>query len=72
MAEQYVESIFIRQDNRPETDTPMLEDDDCDAVFEFEGTIVLKQILKSVTNATRNRHDYVFQIVSIGKLQKES
>lgn len=72
MTEKYKESILIRQDNRPETETPMLEDGDCDALFEFEGVIKLKQILKSVTNATHNRQDYVFGIVSIGKLNKES
>ena len=71
MAEEYVESIIIRQDNRPETETPMLEDGDCDALFYFEGTIQLKQILKSVTNATHNRQDYVFNIVSIGELEKQ-
>ena len=71
MPEQYLESIIIRQDNRPETETPLLEDDDCDALFEFEGVVKLKQILKSVTNATHNRQDYVFKIVSIDKLTKE-
>ena len=71
MAEEYVESIIIRQDNRPETETPLLDDDDCDAIFEFEGIIQLKQILKSVTNATHNRQDYVFNIVSVGKLEKQ-
>ena len=69
--EKYVESILIRQDNRPETETPLLNDDDCDALFEFEGVVKLKQILKSVTNATHNRQDYVFELVSIDKLQKE-
>ena len=71
MVEKYVESILIRQDNRPATETPLIEDDDCDALFEFEGVIQLKQVLKSVTNATHNRNDYVFEVVSIDKLQKE-
>ena len=71
MPEEYVESIIIRQDNRPETETPLLDDDDCDALFEFEGIVQLKQILKSVTNATHNRQDYVFNIVSVGKLEKQ-
>ena len=70
MAEEYIESIIMRQDNRPESTTPMLEDDDCDALFEFEGVVKLKQILKSVQNAVHNRHDYVFEIVSIDKLEK--
>ena len=69
--EKYVESILIRQDNRPATETPLLNDDDCDALFEFEGVVKLKQVLKSVTNATHNRNDYVFEIVSIDKLKKE-
>lgn len=72
MPEQYIESIIIRSDNRPETETSMFENNDCDALFEFEGIVKLKQILKSVQNATHNRHDYVFEIVSISKLQKEN
>jgi len=71
MPEEYVESIIIRQDNRPETETPLLDDADCDALFEFEGIVQLKQILKSVTNATHNRQDYVFNIVSLDKLEKQ-
>ena len=71
MAEEYIESIIIRQDNRPETETPLLEDTDCDAEFEFEGTVKLKQILKSVQNATHNRHDYVFKVISLDKLEKQ-
>ena len=71
MPEEYVESIIIRQDNRPETETPLLDDGDCDALFEFEGVVQLKQILKSVTNATHNRQDYVFNIVSLDKLEKQ-
>jgi len=71
MVEKYKESIIIRQDNRPEVETPLIEDSDCDALFEFEGVVKLKQILKSVTNATHNRQDYVFEIVSIAKLKKE-
>ena len=69
--EKYIESIIIRQDNRPEADAPSLEDDDCDAVFDFRAQIQLKQINKAVQNSTHNRHDYVFKIVSISKLQKE-
>lgn len=71
MAEEYVESIIIRQDNRPETETPMLEDNGCDALFKFEGTVQLKQILKSIQNAQHNRQDYVFEIVTIDKLERE-
>ena len=69
-SEQYVESIIMRQDNRPETETPMLEDSDCDSLFEFEGTVQLVQIVKSVQNAVHNRHDYIFKLVSIDKLEK--
>jgi len=71
MAEEYVESIIMRKDNQPEVTTPSFADDDCDATFEFEGKVKLVQILKSVQNATHNRHDYVFQIVSVDKMQKE-
>ncbi len=70
MAEEYVENIIIRQDNK-EVDVPTFEDIDVDAIFEFEGTVQLIQILKSVQNATHNRHDYVFKIVDITRLQKE-
>jgi len=69
--EQYVESIIIRQDNRPESETPLFGDVQCDALFEFEGVIQLKQIIKAVQNNTHNKHDYVFRIISIDKLQEE-
>jgi hypothetical protein len=71
MAEKYVESILMRLDNMPEAETPLFDDDDCDRLFEFEGVVQLKQIIKSVQNAVHNRHDYVFKIVSIGKLKEE-
>lgn len=71
MAEEYVESILIRQDNNPHTPTPMFENNDLDDLFEFEGILQLKQIEKSIQNAVHNRHTYVFKIVSIDKLQKE-
>lgn len=70
-AEKYIESIIIRQDSRPEVDAPSLQDDDCDALFEFRGTVKLKQILKSVQNSTHNRYDYVFEIATIDRLRKE-
>ncbi len=69
--EKFIESIIIRKDNQPEVDTPTFVDDDCDAVFEFEGKIKLTSINKTIQNASHNRHDYVFQIQSIGKIQKE-
>ena len=69
--EKFIESIIMRKDNQPEVDTPTFMDDDCDAVFEFEGKIQLKSIQKAIQNATHNRHDYVFEILSIDKMQKE-
>jgi hypothetical protein len=69
--EQYIESIIIRQDSRPETETPFCVDAQCDSLFKFKGVIQLKQILKSIQNATHNRHDYIFNIVSIDELQEE-
>lgn len=71
MPETYIENILIRQDRRPETETPLLNNEDCDAEFEFEGVLVLKQIIKSVQNATHNTHDYVFQIKSVTRLEKQ-
>lgn len=71
MAEQYIESIIIRSDNRPHVSEPMFQDADVDAVYEFEGKIQLVQILKSIQNVQHNKHDYVFKIVSIDKIQKE-
>ena len=71
MAEQYIETIIIRHDNRLEVDTPTFADTDVDGIFEFEGTIKLVQILKSVQNAVHNRHQYVLKIETIIKLQKE-
>ena len=71
MAEQYVETILIRQDKRPEVETPSFADDDADGIYEFEGTIQLKQINKTIQNATHNRHDYVFKVVNITKIEKQ-
>lgn len=71
MAEQYIENIIIRRDGF-QTDIPSLTDDQCDATFEFEGRLQLKQIIKSVQNATHNRHDYVFTITQIKKLEQET
>lgn len=71
MPESYIESIIIRMDNVDSGYTPMLNDDDIDELFEFEGVLELKQIVKSVQNKTHNRHDYVFKINSIAKLEKE-
>lgn len=48
MAGHYVESVIIRQDNVDTGDTPAFNDDQCDKEFEFEGKIILKQIIKSV------------------------
>ena len=69
--EKLIESIIIRKDNQSEVDTPTFSDDDCDAVFEFEGKIKLTGINKAIQNATHNQHSYVFEILSIDKMQKE-
>ena len=69
--EEYIESIIMRKDNQPVVIVPSFSDDDCDGVFEFEGKIQLKNIQKSIQNATHNRHDYVFAILSIDKMRKE-
>ena len=71
MAENYIEKIIIRQDSRPEVQTPTFDDIDIDELYEFEATLTLKQIIKSVRNKDHNNHDYVFHINSIDKLQKE-
>jgi hypothetical protein len=70
MAEEYIESMLIRQDGVHAL-VPTFEDTDMDVVYEFEGTVRLVQTLKSVQNAVHNRHDYIFRIVSIDKMQKE-
>lgn len=72
MAEEYKECMLIRCDDAPPVLTPSFVDADVDVVFEFEGTIKLVQILKSIQNATHNKHDYVFKIVNVTKIQKES
>lgn len=72
MAEEYVESILIRDDNRIEVGVPTFADNDCDEIFEFEGTIKLVQIAKSVQNKFHNRHDYIFKIQEITKLERQS
>lgn len=70
MAEKYIESIIIRQDNRPESETPLFNDEDCDKAYKFDGHIQLKQIIKSVQNASHNRHDYVFVITDVQDLEE--
>lgn len=72
MAEKYIESILIRQDNIDNGDIPMFSDNDCDKIFEFDGTVKLVQIAKSVQNKFHNRHDYIFRIESIGKLERQN
>lgn len=67
--EQYIESVIIRKDNVT-SDEPHFTDEQVDAEFEFEGTVKLVQILKSVQNATHNRHDYVFKITEIKKIKE--
>lgn len=70
--ESYVESILIRKDFPDSGIEPLFDDNDCDEIFEFKGTIKLIQIAKSVQNKFHNRHDYVFKIVEIEKLEKQS
>lgn len=69
--EKFIESIIMRKDNQPEVIVPSFADEDCDTVFEFEGRVKLTSINKTVQNASHNRHDYVFQIISVDKMQKE-
>lgn len=71
MPEEYIESIIIRHDGKHKFAPPSFDDPDVDSIYEFEGTIKLKQILKSVQNAVHNRHDYVFVIENITKIQKQ-
>lgn len=69
--ENYIESILIRQDNVDNGDTSAFSDEDCDELFEFKGTVKLVQIAKSVQNKFHNRHDYIFKIESIEKLERQ-
>ena len=71
MAERYVESFIMRQDNNPDVLEPTLTDDDCDSEFELKATVKLMQIEKSVQNAVHNRHVYVFKVIEIKKMKKE-
>ena len=71
-SEWYQENILIRQDGRPPVKGETLfNDDDCDKTYEFEGKLMLRQIEKSVQNASHNTHTYVFTIESIDKLKEE-
>ena len=70
MAENYIESLIIRQDGVAVGEEPSFSDEQVDAEFEFEGTVKLIQILKSVQNASHNKHDYVFKITEIKKLKE--
>ena len=71
--EEYIESILIRQDNvyAPEGDEPTFGDSQVDKVFEFEGTVKLIQIVKSVQNASHNTHSYIFKIENIEKFTEQ-
>lgn len=71
MAEEYVEQVIMRQDNKEHATEPMFTGADVDAEFEFEGVVKLIQITNHETNATHNERQYVLKILSIGKLQKE-
>lgn len=72
MAEQYVETITMW---RPPVDVgmgPLLVGDlDVDSEYEFEATIKLTQIKKSIQNAVHNGHHYCFTIIDIKKLEKQ-
>lgn len=70
--ESYIESILIRSDNVDNGNKSMFSDNDCDEIFEFEGTVKLVQIAKSVQNKFHNRHDYIFKIQEITKLERQS
>lgn len=71
MPEQYKETAIIRHDNMPEVVIPTFDDADCDAVYQLTCRVKLVQILKSIQNATHNKHDYVFKMVQVTGLQKE-
>lgn len=71
MAEKYIETILIRQNERPEVETPTFADTDADGIFKFEGTIKLVKINKTVQNAVHNQHDYIFTVESIIELERE-
>ncbi len=71
MAEQYIETILIRQNERPEVETPTFADTDVDGVFRFEGVLKLVKINKTVQNAMHNQHDYIFMVESITELEKQ-
>jgi len=70
MQENYIENFILRLDGE-EKQEPTFTDDDCDSIYELKCMVQLKQIVKDVQNATHNRHDYVFKIVSIDKIKKE-
>ncbi len=71
MAEKYIETILIRQNERPEVDVPTFADTDVDGIFNFEGTLKLIKINKTVQNAAHNQHDYIFMIESIDEIEKQ-
>lgn len=71
MPEQYIETILIRQNERPEVGTPTFADTDVDGIFRFEGVLRLVKINKTVQNAVHNQHDYIFTVESITELERE-
>jgi len=71
MPMQYIERIIIRQDSRPDTETPLFNEDQVEELFEFEGLLILKHIIKAVQSKTHSTNDYVFVIDTITKLKQE-
>ena len=71
MAESYRENCIIKYSDMPEVESPTFVDDDCDTIYNLHCRVQLKKILKSVQNATHNKHEYVFKVIDVQVLSKE-
>lgn len=80
MSVQYTEQVFLRNiTEHIEPPAPMVTSDDLNAQFEFEGIVKLTRILNSGSeeifvdsSEEAHKREYVFDIISIDRLQKES
>ena len=76
MADSFEENILVRKSTvYGEEPTPIAEFTDLDEDFEFEGIVRLKRILNTESKASGedklSGYEYVFEVISITKLQKE-
>ena len=76
MAEQYVENVLLRKTIETEVvPTPLVAVEDLGSAYEFEGILTLRRVVTNTNDVDgedgTTTYEYVFDINSIDKLQKE-